>query len=330
VVHDLGQDLRRISESHMPRQIYSAIRHLDAPYDGPRVAGAEFQYTVYVWDLATRKRVCVFETPLDFGGRRLAINPRGDICAVASYTYGGLACYAADSGEVICIRDDLKQLQTISYSPDGRRLYCGSERGPMTVLDAETGADIAKYASTDYAYCSPHQPIELLSKRREGPVELRAVGAKRIATLTRTGFKIVDVTFGTDRFCMSEAGGGNPGRRDEASPMLRCVETQSGSELWRYTPPWGWIIELVSYNPKAMAFFGVEHEYIKTGKMRLMRFDYDSGKPTLVVRFKRRFATEVFCSRGEALLTSEGELVDVVTGATKNAFRFPYTKSDVF
>ena len=35
----------------------------------------------------------------DFGGRRFAINPRGDIRAVASYTWGGLACYAASSGE---------------------------------------------------------------------------------------------------------------------------------------------------------------------------------------------------------------------------------------
>jgi WD40 repeat protein len=310
----------------MRRQTYSAIRHLAAPYDGPRIAGAEFAYTVYVWDLNTRKRISVFESPLDFGGRRLAINPRGDICAVASYTLGGLACYAADSGEVVCVRDDLKKLQTVSYSPDGKRLYCGSERGPMTVLDAETGSDIAKYPAIDHAYCSPYEPIELLSKRRVGPIELRRIGGKRIATFERTGFAIHGVAFGTDRLCMSEAGGGNPFRSDNARPLLRCVDTQSGAELWRYTPPLGWNIPRLSYAQKAMAFFGIEKPYLKGGKKRLLRFNPDSGKSTRVAGIEKPCATEVFCSCGESLLTSEGELIDVVAGTTKRAFRFPSNK----
>jgi WD40 repeat protein len=311
----------------VPKRTYSAVRHLDAPYDGPRIAGAEFENTVYVWDLKTRKRISVFETPLDFGGRRLAINPRGDICAIASYTYSGLACYAADLGEVICVRDDLKQIQFVSYSPDGQRLYCGSERGPMTVLDAETGADLAKYASTDYVDCSAHQSIELLSKRKRGPIELRTVGGKRIAKVTRTGFKINDVTFGADRVCLSEAGGGHPERRDNASPLLRCLGTQSGSELWRYAPRDGWMIRSVAYNPNAMAFFGLERAYVTGGQTRLRRFDYDSGKSTLVRAIRKPHVTAVFCSRGAALLTSKGELVDVVTGVTKQAFRFPSQKA---
>ena len=309
----------------MRRRSYSAIRHLDAPYDGPRVAGAEFLSTVYVWDLKARKRVSAFETPLDFGGRRLAISPRGDVCAVGSWTYGGLACYDADSAEVTYARGDLKQLQFVSFSPDGKRLYCGRETGPMSVLDAGTGADIAKYPYTDFAYCSPHQPIELLSRRRKGSIELRTVGGKRIATLTRTGFKIFDVAFGTDRLCMSEAGG-NYFRRDEPGPLLRCVETQAGAELWRYAPRRNWWIEHVAYSPRAMAFFGLERNYIRRFRDRLLRFDYDSGKVSLVARTERRSDTQVFCSRGEALLTSEGELIDVFTGVTRRAFRFPYNR----
>jgi WD40 repeat protein len=308
------------------KRTYSAIRHLYAPYDGPRIAGAEFEYTVYIWDLKARKRVAVFETPLDSGGRRLAINPRGDICAVGSYKFSGLACYAADSGEVICVRDDLKRIQFVSYSPDGRRLYCGCELGPMTVLDAETGADIAKYAATDYAYCSPYQSIELLSKRKKGSIELRTVGGKRIAALTRTGFRINDVSFGADRVCLSEAGGGHPERRDNASPLVRCLETHSGSELWRYTPRGGRLIRLLAYNPDTTSFCGLEHAYVTGGQTRLLRFDYDSGRSTLVTGIRKRHATAAFCSRGRVLLTSEGETVDVVTGVTKKAFRFPTHK----
>jgi WD40 repeat protein len=309
----------------MPRIAYSAIRHLDAPHDGPRIAGGEFAYTVYVWDLKARKRVAVFETPLDFGGRRLAINPRGDICAVASWTLGGLACYSADSGEVVWVKDNLKKLQNLGYSPDGTRLYCGSERGAMMVLDAETGSEIAKYPSTDDAYCSPYEPIELLSKRT-GPIELRRAGANRPIILARTGFAIHDAAFGGDRVCISEAGGGNPWSKDNAPPVLRCLDTGSGAELWRYTPRRGWNIPLLAYTSKAGAFFGVERNYMTTAQKRLLRFDSDSGKRTQVVGLEKPCATEVFCSRGESLLTSEGELIDVLTGATKKWFRFPSDK----
>jgi WD40 repeat protein len=302
----------------MPRTDFSAIRHLCAPYEGPRIAGAEFESTVYVWDLKARQRISTFETPLDYGGHRLAINPRGDICAVASYTLGGLACYATDSGEVICVRDDLKKLQRVTYSPDGRLLYCGSETGPFTVLDAETGASLAKYPSTDEVFRSPYQPVELLSKRRKGPVELRVVGGKRIATPPRATFAILDIAFGPDRLCMSESGG-----------PVRCLETEAGAELWRYTPRPGRHVLELAYTPKAMAFFGVEWPYMKGGAKRLLRFDPKSGKPTLVATIEKPCAEEVFCSRGEVLLTTEGELVDVVTGVTKKAFRFPFFKDTI-
>jgi WD40 repeat protein len=296
----------------MPGVRYSVIRHLYAPYDGPRVVGAEFEVTVYVWDLAARRRVSTFATALDYGGYRLAINPRGDLCAVASYNLGGLACYAADTGEVVCIRDDLEKLQRVAYSPDGSRLYCGAERGPLVVLDAETGADIDRYRAADKAFCSPFEPVELLSKRGKSPLELRVVGGKRLATLERTTFAILDVAFGPDRLCMTESGG-----------PVRCLGTENGDELWRYTPRAGRHVLRLGYAVTAAAFIGVEWPYAKGGVKRLLRFDPGSGRATLVATVEKPCAKEVFCSRGSALLTTEGELIDVVTGAAKRAFRFP-------
>ncbi len=296
----------------MPKAVFSAIRHLSSPYDGPRIAGAEPEYTVYVWDLKTRKRVSVFDSPLDLGGRRLAINPRGDMCAVASYTLGGLACYASDTGEVICIRDDLKKLQLVSYSPDGKRLYCGHATGPLTVLDAETGADLARYRSTENVYSSPFQPLELLEMRGKGPHELRDFAGNRIAKIARTTFAILDAAFGPDRLCISESGG-----------PVRCLDTKNGTELWRYTPKPGRHFLTLAYSPKSAAFHGVEWSYMKGGKKRLVRLDAALGKPTLVATFSDSSATEVFCSRGEALLTSEGQFIDVNTGLTSKSLRFP-------
>lgn len=271
--------------------------------------------TVYIWDLKTRKRVSVIGTPLDFGGSRLAINPRGDMCAVASYTLGGLACYAADTGEVVCVRDDLKKLHTVTYSPDGARLYCGGDQGSLAVLDAETGADLAKIPSADKVFCSPFKPIELLSKRKKGLIELRAVGGKRVATVVRTTFAMLDADFGPDRVCISESGG-----------PVRCLETDSGAELWRYTPRPGRHVLRLAYAPKAERFFGVEWPYVKGGAKRLLRFETDSGKVTLVTTIGKASAKEVFCSRREVLLTTEGEAIDVVTGVSKKWFRFPASR----
>jgi WD40 repeat protein len=297
----------------MPNASHSRIRQLAAPYEGPRFAAAEFAYTVSVWDLKARKRVSVFDTPLDSGGHRLAINPRGDICAIGSYEFGGLACYAADSGEVISVRDDFKRPQRVGYSPDGKLLYCAGETGPLRILDAETCKDLASYPSTDKVFFSPHQPIALLSKRgTKSAHQIRMLGGKRIANVARETFAILDAAFGPDRVCVAESAG-----------PVRCLETGGGDELWRYDPRAGCHVLRLAYCPKARAFFGVEWRYTTGGRKQLLRFDTERGNRTLVATFAKQCAKELFCSGGEFLLTTEGELIDVMTGVSKRAFRFP-------
>lgn len=302
----------------MPRTTYSAIRHFDAPYDGPRIVAGDNANNVYVCQFKGRKRIMTFKALLDSLGSRLAINPRGDICAVGSDRFGGLTCYAADTGDVICVRDDLGRLHRVSYSHDGSRLYCYRNAGRLTVLDAETGEDVDRYPLISRLYGGPFQPIELLDKTSSkgqgdtGPVELRKVDGKRIASIVRETFAILDVAFGPDRLCITESGG-----------PVRCLETEHGAEVWRYTPRPNRHILKLAYSPKAKAFFGIEWPYVSGGIKQLLRFDPEAGEPTLVTKIVRRSAYEVFCSRGDALLTSEGELIDVATGATQQVFRFP-------
>ena len=100
----------KIHQTEMSKLKRSAIRNLSAPYDGPR------------FDCAVRVQcLCLgFEGPkadlrIRDSARLRRIpprhHPRGDICTVASWTWGGIACYDAVSGEVISVRDDLKQPQ---------------------------------------------------------------------------------------------------------------------------------------------------------------------------------------------------------------------------
>jgi hypothetical protein len=55
----------------------------------------------------------------------------------------------------------------------------------------------------------------------------------------------------------------------------------------------------------------------------LLRFGILSDRPALVAAIEKPFATEVFCLGGDALLTSEGELIDVHTGRVRKTLRFP-------
>ena len=244
---------------------------LDAPWDGPRIAAADNELTVYVYDLKSRKRISVFDTPFDGGKRRVAINPRGDICTVGSYTYGGIACYAADTGEVIGVRDDVKKVQRVTYSPDGKRLYCTTARGPMKVFDAETLADIAKVPSIDQVYCSPYQPIELFSTRFQGPLELRALGGRHLATIPRETFAVIDVAFGPETFCLTEAGG-----------PVRCFDASNGKELWRFPPKARRSVHPLAYTPSGNCFSGLRSIREGGSELELLRFDAVSGKSVRV------------------------------------------------
>jgi hypothetical protein len=53
----------------------SAIRHLAITDKSSIVAAALFKKTVQIWSWRTGQQLGEFQTMLDFGGRRLALNP---------------------------------------------------------------------------------------------------------------------------------------------------------------------------------------------------------------------------------------------------------------
>ena len=83
---------------------------------------------------------------------------------------------------------------------------------------------------------------------------LRVLGGKRIAKLERSTYAILDVAFGPDRFCITEADG-----------PVRCFGTDKGEEIWRYTPEPRRVVLNLSYRPAAKAFFGVQWPFFYGG-----------------------------------------------------------------
>jgi hypothetical protein len=66
------------------------VRHLATAYTGRIAAAAAFNSTVATWDLNAKSPLAMFESVLEFGGRRLAIDTVGERCAAAAYDSGGL------------------------------------------------------------------------------------------------------------------------------------------------------------------------------------------------------------------------------------------------
>jgi len=77
------------------------IRQLATSFSGSVIAAGEFERTVHIWDLDTKKHLATFVTILDFGGVRLAITGDDTCCFAAAYHREGVAAYSASAGNEI-------------------------------------------------------------------------------------------------------------------------------------------------------------------------------------------------------------------------------------
>ena len=276
------------------------VRHLATSFGGTKAVAAAFAGTVSVWDVQSGEHVSTFETVLDFGGRRLAINERGNLCAAAAYSRLGLACYETGIGSLVWSRADLKQLQRLSVSADGSRLYCGSEITACAVLDFETGQSLDLWRGVRRVVESRYESVVLLDQAR--PV-MRRVDTGASIPVPRTTFAFLDAAFGPELLCVSESGG-----------PVRGLETQSGREVWRCVQPPGRHVLRLTYIGSERAFGAVEYSYTQPGCPRvLVLLDAATGA-RLDVADLGSLAEAEFCTEGQGLLTSNGQVLSTRTG----------------
>ena len=181
----------RSLKTNMAAKTYSRIRHLAAPYDGPRFVAAEFSSTVYVWDLKSASGFWHLRSRLTSADGACKSTLAATLSPSVPTSTGELSATAADSGEMLWFKDKLKQLQVIQYSPDGKQLYCKCERRPLMIFDAETGSEIAKYRAAEDVYCSPYESVELVSKRPPGKIELRAAEDRALQRSSQPGLQFM-------------------------------------------------------------------------------------------------------------------------------------------
>src|SRR3981081_857547 len=115
------------------------IRNIAAARDVPVVAIGAWEHEVEVWDAASAIRIAAFKTSLDSGGRRLAVSHDGTRVAAGAYREHGVSVFDACSGRVVWTRKDLQGIQTLTWSCNGSRLYCGVEVDILHEIDLATG-----------------------------------------------------------------------------------------------------------------------------------------------------------------------------------------------
>lgn len=282
------------------------IRHLAASR-GALVAAARFENTVSVWNVQSGLKQAEFRTILDFGGKRLVIDSDGQRCVAAAYHLQGIACYSAIDGTKLWHRRELKKAHILTLSPDGKHVFCGFDSRPCAVLDINTGQEVAKLRGVRAVYESPFEAVRLLDQ--DDP-ELQTTAGEPIGRVERETFAFLAAAFGPGRLCTSESGG-----------SVRCFDTASAQELWRYTPGSGRHVLAVGHSPRWGSFVGVEWPYVFRGPKVLKRFDAGTGDVQAVCELGQP-ATTTLCLGDRFLLTSDGQLFDVTTGEVVRTLSF--------
>jgi hypothetical protein len=288
----------------------SAIRELAAARNAPRIAAAFVERTIQVWDLRNSELLSEFDTVYDFGGgHRSALNPTGELCVAAGWLKGmrgGVACYNGLTGVRLWHRTDIRQTLFVKFSCSGEFVWVGLYSGRFQKLDAGTGATVDQFVSVGEVFDSPYSKLLLLAMRKRGYL-LRGAKDSRIPNLS---FGLLDVAFSPDRVCLTEAGG-----------PVRCLDCQSGVEIWRYEPPRDTHVLRLNYRPADRNFYGVQWEYGHGTSRTLFRFADGGGRYEELCQLHSWY--EEFCEDGDVLVTSVGEVISVAGGRIINQLMFP-------
>lgn len=287
----------------------SAIRQLAVSAGATRVAAAVFEKTVQIWDLATRELVREFETVFCFGGNRLALDAGGQKCVAAGWNKGkrgGVACYGADSGQLIWHRQDLRHTQRVRFSPTRNAFWCVPDSGRTRLLDCDDGSDVASIVGLRDLFDGGYSKHLLLEKRKRN-YTLKNGKPREIPRLT---FALLDAAFGPQSIAITESGG-----------PVRCMDSMTGIERWRFTPEEGSHFLNLWFRNADGNFYGVHRQYQQGRFRRLVRLDAATGEPRILCDLDS--SEEAYCEKLDRVITSSGALIGLKEGKLLHRLGFP-------
>lgn len=288
----------------------SAVREISASSASARIAAALFERTVQIWDLRSGRKISEFDTVFTFGGRRLALDPSGELCFAAGWARGkngGVACYEASSGKLLWHRADLAQTQYLMFSNADANLWWVPETGSTFRLNALSGDAVEQIRGIKSIYDSPYGDVRLMEKRRRDYV----VTAKRDFTIARLSFALLDAAFAPDSVCICESGG-----------FARCLGLTSGTEWWTCDPGKRFHVLRIWYRYEENTFYGVRWEHEKGESRILVRLERRTGELREVCDLSSSWA-EILSPVLGYLVTSAGSVIGLPEGRLLNCLAFP-------
>jgi len=288
----------------------SAIRQLAGSHDWPLIAAGHFEHKVEIWNVTTFQKVTEFDTPLDFGGHRLAISSDGKILLAGSYYAPGLAAFSIPENSSLWRRTDLRQLQNLDLSSYDVTVAAGFEKGPLHVLQIENGETIEQMRGAERRHSSPFTNVHLYEKRT---LELHSPKHAKPVKIKREEFGVLSVCFSPDAVVISEATG-----------PVRCFALDDGSLRWHYQPSAGWHVLELGYNSFKRVFLGIERHYDSRDTIYPLRF-FDERTGEVVHSAPTEQASEYcFGLQGTRLISTDGWVLDTGDAKLIGSLEFPF------
>lgn len=275
------------------------IRHIAADSEGCIVAAAEFEKLIHIWDVESETKLITIKTGLDFGGKRLAISPNGDFCAVGAYNRYGVSLYSISNGSLLWNRKDLKKVQCVSFNSSDGNIIAGFDEKPLHILDSMTGNTLESIRGVRKKWTSYYSDDYMLEKAKT----LNLFSNNKLVTeIARTTFAVLSTVFSPDIVIISEAGG----------PISAyCIK--NGYLVWRNYPDVGSHFLTLGYNNQTSKIYGVLWSFKKGGPKILCSIDSSSGTITDKINLDEQTTETVFTNKGNLFITSTGDMYKLDT-----------------
>jgi hypothetical protein len=278
------------------------IRHIETSYNGNNVILAAFELSIEILDFKQQKIISSFDTIMDFGGRRLFINDKGNICVCGSWEAKKICGYDVSSGKIIWERKDLKQVQgLLKIRSNPNALFANFERLPSRFLNIETGEDIKIFHNVESYFESKYQPINFFYTGRNSKISHTLELSKSIL-LKKHSFGLLDVAFSKSSVLISECG-----------TPLYCYDSLSGAKKWESILNKDGQFLNLSYNYTLNQFIGITRSASFRDNKILKFINIDTGVIEKEIMLSNALEAE-FVLDGEMLITSNFELIDIRSG----------------
>ena len=288
--------------------IGSAIYELAA--GSSLLAAADFERTIEIWGIPALHKVCQIKGDYIFGNGNLAVHPqRQQICVGTASARGKVAGYDAKNGKLLWRRPSLPYPGQLRYSFLGDLVYCSIDKGRVLQLDSSTGDTVV--VIQDSRGCFEGEHCIFICPSSGLDYRIRQKSSMEEVRLKKSSFAALDVVLTEDTAFLTESGG-----------AIISIDTHTGYENWRYSPPKGSHALKLHWGSRLKALYAVVWHYEGNLFRNLLRLEEKDGQAGLVCEITNS-SGEAFIEATQSMITTNGDIIDLSSGRMLDKIPFP-------